>query len=645
VSSYSGVAKNPSVHPMSEQIKHECGIAMMRLRQPLPYYQDKYGTPLYGLNKLKLLMQKMRNRGQDGAGLATIKIDIKPGVKYISRRRSNAPDYLNDLFKAVMRRFEELPEDKLHDGVWLKEHLPYTGELLLGHLRYGTHGDNSIETCHPFLRQNNWITRNLILAGNFNLTNVDELFQELVELGQYPKEMSDTVTVLEKIGHFLDDEVQRLFNWYKPDGYSNEEINELIFDKLDVQRLLRRASKKFDGGFVMGGLIGHGDAFMMRDPHGIRPAFYYADEEIVVAASERPAIQTAFDIHVSKVREIPPGHALIVKRNGRHDVLPYTDPGPRASCSFERIYFSRGNDRDIYLERKQLGRNLAKAVLKSVKNDFKRTVFSFIPNTAETAFYGLVEGLQEELHTIQAEKIYKLGKELKPAKIEKILAMKPRVEKIVVKDAKVRTFIADTNSRGNMVSHVYDVTYGIVQNEKDTLVLLDDSIVRGTTMRDSIIQIVSRLRPKKIIVVSSAPQIRYPDCYGIDMSKMGEFVAFKALVELLKENGKEHLLHETYEKCQQQLRLPKEEQCNMVQELYEEFPYEQVSAKIAEIITPPNIKPKIEVIYQTVEGLREACPENNGDWYFSGNYPTPGGNRVVNRSFVYYMEGRNERAY
>ncbi|RMF00134.1 MAG: amidophosphoribosyltransferase [Bacteroidetes bacterium] len=630
---------------MSEQIKHECGIAMMRLRQPLPYYQDKYGTPLYGLNKLKLLMQKMRNRGQDGAGLATIKIDIKPGVKYISRRRSNAPDYLNDLFKAVMRRFEELPEDKLHDGVWLKEHLPYTGELLLGHLRYGTHGDNSIETCHPFLRQNNWITRNLILAGNFNLTNVDELFQELVELGQYPKEMSDTVTVLEKIGHFLDDEVQRLFNWYKPDGYSNEEINELIFDKLDVQRLLRRASKKFDGGFVMGGLIGHGDAFMMRDPHGIRPAFYYADEEIVVAASERPAIQTAFDIHVSKVREIPPGHALIVKRNGRHDVLPYTDPGPRASCSFERIYFSRGNDRDIYLERKQLGRNLAKAVLKSVKNDFKRTVFSFIPNTAETAFYGLVEGLQEELHTIQAEKIYKLGKELKPAKIEKILAMKPRVEKIVVKDAKVRTFIADTNSRGNMVSHVYDVTYGIVQNEKDTLVLLDDSIVRGTTMRDSIIQIVSRLRPKKIIVVSSAPQIRYPDCYGIDMSKMGEFVAFKALVELLKENGKEHLLHETYEKCQQQLRLPKEEQCNMVQELYEEFPYEQVSAKIAEIITPPNIKPKIEVIYQTVEGLREACPENNGDWYFSGNYPTPGGNRVVNRSFVYYMEGRNERAY
>jgi amidophosphoribosyltransferase len=630
---------------MSEQIKHECGIAMMRLRQPLPFYQDKYGSALYGLNKLKLLMQKMRNRGQDGAGLATIKIDVQPGQKYISRRRSNASNYLDDLFKAVMRRFQELPPELLNDGEWLKANLPYTGELLLGHLRYGTHGDNSIETCHPFLRQNNWITRNLILAGNFNLTNVDELFEELVELGQYPKEKSDTVTVLEKIGHFLDDEVQRLFNWYKPDGYSNEEVNELIFDKLDVQRLLRRASKKFDGGFVMGGLIGHGDAFMMRDPHGIRPAFYYADEEIVVAASERPAIQTAFDIHVSKVQEIPPGHALIIKRNGRHDVLPYIDPGQRASCSFERIYFSRGNDRDIYLERKELGRNLATSVLKSVKNDFKRTVFSFIPNTAETAFYGLVEGLQDELHKIQAEKIYKLGKEIKPAKIEKILAMKPRVEKIVVKDAKVRTFIADTNSRGNMVSHVYDVTYGIVQNEKDTLVLLDDSIVRGTTMRDSIIQIVSRLRPKKIIIVSSAPQIRYPDCYGIDMSKMGEFVAFKALVALLKENKKEHLMQETYEKCLEQLKLPKEEQRNMVQELYNEFSYEAVSAKIAEIITPPNIKPKIEVIYQTVEGLRSACPENNGDWYFSGDYPTPGGNRVVNRSFVYFMEGRNERAY
>lgn len=630
---------------MSEQIKHECGIAMIRLRKPLSFYQDKYGTSLYGLNKLKLLMQKMRNRGQDGAGLATLKLDIEPGHKYISRKRSNASNYLDDLFEKVFERFTKLTPEQLADGEWLKANLPYTGELLMGHLRYGTHGDNSIETCHPFLRQNNWIPRNLILAGNFNLTNVDELFQELVELGQYPKEISDTVTVLEKIGHFLDDEVQRLFNWFKSDGYTNREINDLIFDKLDLQRLLRRASKKFDGGYVMSGLIGHGDAFMMRDPNGIRPAYYYEDEEIVVAASERPAIQTAFNVHISKVKEIPRGHALIVKRNGTTSVVPFTDPGEKLGCSFERIYFSRGNDRDIYLERKELGRRLAKAVLNSVKNNFKRTVFSFIPNTAEIAFYGLVDGLENELNVLKAEKIADMGKNVNLEKLEKILNTRARVEKIVVKDAKVRTFIADTTSRGAMVSHVYDVTYGIVENEKDTLVLMDDSIVRGTTMRDSIIQIVSRLRPKKIIVVSSAPQIRYPDCYGIDMSKMNEFVAFRALVALLKENKKEHLLQECYERCKAQEQLPKEEMTNQVKALYEEFTYEEVSAKIAEIITPPNIKPKVEVIYQTIEDLRASCPGNSGDWYFSGDYPTPGGNRVVNKSFMYFMEGKDKRAY
>ncbi|WP_367391652.1 amidophosphoribosyltransferase [Lewinella sp. LCG006] len=630
---------------MSEQIKHECGIAMIRLRKPLSFYQDKYGTSLYGLNKLKLLMQKMRNRGQDGAGLATLKLDIEPGHKYISRKRSNASNYLDDLFEKVFERFTKLTPEQLADGEWLKANLPYTGELLMGHLRYGTHGDNSIETCHPFLRQNNWIPRNLILAGNFNLTNVDELFQELVELGQYPKEISDTVTVLEKIGHFLDDEVQRLFNWFKSDGYTNREINDLIFDKLDLQRLLRRASKKFDGGYVMSGLIGHGDAFMMRDPNGIRPAYYYQDEEIVVAASERPAIQTALNVHISKVKEIPRGHALIVKRNGTTSVVPFTDPGEKLGCSFERIYFSRGNDRDIYLERKELGRRLAKAVLNSVKNNFKRTVFSFIPNTAEIAFYGLVDGLENELNVLKAEKIADMGKNINPEKLEKILNTRARVEKIVVKDAKVRTFIADTTSRGAMVSHVYDVTYGIVENEKDTLVLMDDSIVRGTTMRDSIIQIVSRLRPKKIIVVSSAPQIRYPDCYGIDMSKMNEFVAFRALVALLKENKKEHLLQECYERCKAQEQLPKEEMTNQVKALYEEFTYEEVSAKIAEIITPPDIKPKVEVIYQTIEDLRASCPGNSGDWYFSGDYPTPGGNRVVNKSFMYFMEGKDKRAY
>lgn len=630
---------------MSEQIKHECGIALMRLRQPLPYYHEKYGTALFGINKMKLLMQKMRNRGQDGAGLATVKLHAAPGQKYISRRRSNATNYLDDLFDAVMRRFNALAPEQLADGDWLQDNLPYTGELLLGHLRYGTHGDNSIETCHPFLRQNNWKSRNLILAGNFNLTNVDELFQELVDLGQYPKELSDTVTVLEKIGHFLDDEVQRLFDWYKRDGSSNREINGLIFENLDVQRVLRRASKKFDGGYVMGGLIGHGDAFMMRDPNGIRPVFYYEDEEIVVAASERPAIQTAFNVHVSKVKEIPRGHTLVIKRDGSTAILPFAEQAERAACSFERIYFSRGNDRDIYLERKELGRRLARPVLDRVKHNFKKTVFSFIPNTAETAFFGLMDGLRNELNTIKTEQILALGKDATAEKLQKILAVKPRMEKIVVKDAKVRTFIADTTSRGNMVSHVYDVTYGIVENEKDTLVLLDDSIVRGTTMRDSIIQIVSRLRPKKIVIVSSAPQIRYPDCYGIDMSKMGEFVAFKALVALLKENKKEHLLHEAYQRCKAQEHLPKEQIKNEVQALYEEFSYEAISDKIAAIITPPNIKPKVEVIYQTIEDLQAACPENNGDWYFSGNYPTPGGNRVVNRAFMYYMEGKDKRAY
>lgn len=630
---------------MSEQIKHECGIALIRLRQPLAYYHQKYGTALFGINKMKLLMQKMRNRGQDGAGLATIKLHAEPGQKYISRRRSNATNYLDDLFEAVLRRFNNLTPEQMADTEWLNQTLPYTGELLLGHLRYGTHGDNSIETCHPFLRQNNWKSRNLILAGNFNLTNVDELFQELVELGQYPKELSDTVTVMEKIGHFLDDEVQRLFDWYKRDGSSNREINNLIFENLDVQRVLRRASKKFDGGYVMGGLIGHGDAFMMRDPNGIRPAFYYEDEEIVVAASERPAIQTAFNVHVSKVKEIPRGHSLIIKRDGSAAVVPFIEQAERTACSFERIYFSRGNDRDIYLERKELGRRLAQPVLERVKHNFKRTVFSFIPNTAETAFFGLMDGLRNELNIIKTEQILDLGKDANPTKIQKILAVKPRMEKIVVKDAKVRTFIADTTSRGNMVSHVYDVTYGIVENEKDTLVLLDDSIVRGTTMRDSIIQIVSRLRPKKIIIVSSAPQIRYPDCYGIDMSKMGEFVAFKALVALLKENKKEYLLHDTYQRCKAQEHLPKEQIKNEVQALYEAFSYETISAKIAQIITPPNIKPKVEVIYQTLEDLRASCPDHNGDWYFSGNYPTPGGNRVANRAFMYYMEGKDKRAY
>jgi len=630
---------------MSDFIKHECGIALIRLLQPLSYYQKKYGTAFYGINKLRLLLQKQRNRGQDGAGMATIKLDPQPGKRYISRKRTASKNYLDDLFKGVYKHFEGLTPEQLEDTKWLKANMPYMGELLLGHLRYGTHGDNSIETCHPFLRQNNWISRNLVLAGNFNMTNVDELFEELVKLGQYPKRKADTITVLEKIGHFLDDEVQRLFNWFKPDGHSNQEVNHLIFENLDIQRLLRRSCKKFDGGYSIMGLIGHGDAFVIRDQRGIRPAFYYADNEVVVVASERPAIQTAFDTHISKVRELQPGHALIVKKNGVISEVPYIKQKKSTPCSFERIYFSRGTDRDIYLERKKLGEQLTKAVLKAVHYDYKNTVFSFVPNTAESAFYGLVEGVTAYLDKKKEEQILKLGNKLTQKKVHKILSQKPRVEKTVVKDAKLRTFIADGASRGEMVSHVYDVTYGIIENEVDTLVLLDDSIVRGTTLRDSILKIVSRLRPKKIVVVSSAPQIRYPDCYGIDMSVLGNFAAFKALVALLKENGKEHLLEKTYKKCKKQEKLPPRKMKNYLQDLYALFSYEQVSDKIAEIVTPADIKPKVKVIYQTIEGLHRACPNNAGDWYFSGNYPTPGGYKVVNSAFINYMEDNNVRAY
>ncbi len=630
---------------MSDSIKHECGIAMIRLLKPISYYHKKYGTALYGINKLRLLLQKQRNRGQDGAGMVTIKLDPKPGNRYISRKRSVSKNYLDDLFKGVYNHFRDLTPEQLNDPKWLKTNKPYIGELLLGHLRYGTHGDNTIETCHPFLRQNNWISRNLVLAGNFNMTNVDELFQQLVNLGQFPKRKADTVTVLEKIGHFLDDEVQRLFNWYKPDGYSNQEVNELIFENLDVLRLLRRACKKFDGGYSIMGLIGHGDAFVIRDPSGIRPAFYYKDDEVVVVASERPAIQTAFDIHFSKIKELKRGHALIVKKNGKIIEEPYIKLRPSTPCSFERIYFSRGTDRDIYLERKQLGEQLTESVMKEVNYDFENTVFSFVPNTAESSFYGLVDGVYKCLNQKKKEKILKLGDKLSPKKLEKILSLQPRVEKTVVKDAKLRTFIADDASRGEMVAHVYDVTYGIINNEVDTLVLVDDSIVRGTTLRDSILKIAARLRPKKIVVVSSAPQIRYPDCYGIDMSVIGNFVAFRALIALIKENGKEDILQQVYKKCKKQENYPKKKIKNYVKELYALFSYEEVSDKIAEIVTPKEIKPKVKVIYQTIKGLHKACPNNSGDWYFSGDYPTPGGNRVVNMAFINYMEKRNVRAY
>ena len=632
---------------MSDSIKHECGLALIRLLKPLDYYHKKYGTALYGLNKMNLLLQKQRNRGQDGAGLVTIKLDTPPGTRFISRKRSNSPQYLKDLFDNIFANFQDLSKEQFNDPQWLKDNKPYIGELLLGHLRYGTHGANTIETVHPFLRQNNWITRNLVLAGNFNLTNVDELFAELLSFGQYPKEKSDTVTVLEKIGHFLDDEVQRLFNWFKSQGFTNLEINNMIADHLDIQRLLLRASRKFDGGYVMAGLIGHGDAFVFRDPAGIRPAFYYQDDEIVVVASERPAIQTSLNIRYNQVKELQPGHALIIKKNGLVSEELVKEPTKPTPCSFERIYFSRGTDRDIYLERKKLGELLADKILKAVNYDIENTIFSFIPNTAEVAFFGMIKGLEAKLNDIKSKKVLELSQQglLTDEALANVLSLAVRAEKLAVKDEKLRTFIADDASRNQMVSHVYDVTYGIVRNEVDTLVLIDDSIVRGTTLKESIIYILSTLRPKKIIIVSSAPQIRYPDCYGIDMSKMKEFVAFRALVELLEEDGKSGLLDDVLKRCIEEENKPVHEIQNQVQSLYAHYTDEQISAKISQLVTPENIAPEVQVLYQSIEDLHKACPNHNGDWYFSGNYPTPGGMRVVNRAFINYMRNNDERAY
>ena len=634
---------------MSEPIKHECGIALVRLLKPLDFYHDKYGTAFYGLNKLHLLMQKQRNRGQDGAGIATIKLDPIPGTRYISRKRSNASNqHIKDIFEQVFWHFKDLTKEEISNGAFLKEHYPYMGEVMMGHLRYGTHSGNTLEQVHPFLRANNWICRNLLLAGNFNMTNVDELFEFLVEdLGQHPKEKSDTVMVMEKMGHFLDDEVQHWFNYFKRDNYANMELTNLIAEHLDVHRILKRAAKGLDGGYVLMGMMGHGDSFVMRDPNGIRPAFYYQDDEVVVVASERPAIQSAFDVNYKMIQELKPAHALVIKKNGQVSEKPFTQERERTACSFERIYFSRGTDRDIYLERKQLGEQLAESVAQAVNYDFENTVFSFIPNTAEVAFMGMTEGLSKIQNRLKAEKIKELQEkgDFSVEKVNEILRGALRIEKLAIKDDKARTFITQDNSRDDMVAHVYDVTYGIVNDKTDTLVLVDDSIVRGTTLKNSIIKNVARLKPKKIIIVSSAPQIRYPDCYGIDMSKMGEFVAFQALIRLLHEQGMEEKLEIVYEKCKAQEDLPKEKIKNYVQELYDLFEYEEISNKIAQIVTLPEIMPSVSVIYQTLDGLHVACPNNKGDWYFSGNYPTPGGNRVVNRAFINFMENKNVRAY
>lgn len=632
---------------MSDQIKHECGIALIRLLKPLSYYHKKYGTPLYGLNKLYLLMEKEHNRGQDGAGIATIKIDSEPGYKFLDRKRSVAPTAIKDIFEEVFkkaRKIERKNPELYNDTEWMRKNVPFTGEVLMGHLRYGTFGGNDIDSVHPFVRDNNWITRNLILAGNFNMVNNEQLFQQLLELGQHPKQFTDTVTVMEKIGHFLDDEVQRLFDERK-EYHDNKTLTHLIASDLDIQRILTRASKDFEGGFAMCGMFGHGDAFVMRDPNGIRPLYFYQDDEVVVAASERPAIMTTFNVPFEKINELKPGHALIIKKKGTVKEAMVIPPKEKISCSFERIYFSRGNDKEIYEERKNLGRFLTEKVLKAVNYDFDNTIFSFIPNTAETAFYGMVKGIEEYLNNYKSEEIKKLNGKLDTAELQRILNLRPRVEKLALKDVKLRTFITNDSDRGDLVSHVYDVTYGQVNDGKDTVVLIDDSIVRGTTLKDSIIAILDRLNPKKIVIVSSAPQIRYPDCYGIDMSKMGDFVAFRAMIELLKENKKEHLIQEVYDECVEVTKLSNEKSYNAVKKLYDQFTDDQISKKIAEIVKAKHIRAEVEVIYQSVESLHLACPKNLGDWYFTGNYPTPGGNKVANKAFMNWVEKKDVRAY
>jgi amidophosphoribosyltransferase len=633
---------------MSDAIKHECGIAFIRLRKPLEYYQLKYGTWRYGLNKLYLLMEKQHNRGQDGAGIAGIKIDLEPGYEYLNRLRSVEPSAINDIFQGVKKNFsdaEEKSPDLIKDISWARNHLPFASEVLLGHLRYGTYGKNNIENAHPVVRQNNWRSRTLMLAGNFNLTNVEEIFNHLVELGQHPRGKIDTVTMLENVGHFLDAENQKQFNVHKKQGLSNLQISKEIEKNLDITSILKESSKKWDGGYVIGGIIGHGDSFVMRDPWAIRPAFYYYDDEIVVVASERPVIQTVMNLPVEEIQELKGGEAIIVRKNGDVKLEQIREAYAPKSCSFERIYFSRGSDKDIYQERKKLGELLTPAIEKAIDGDFKNTVFSFIPNTAETAFYGMVHGVELRMRNLAKKQFLSCGKEITEAEIDNIICSKPRIEKVAIKDIKLRTFIAQDEGRDDLVGHVYDVTYRTIVKNVDSLVIIDDSIVRGTTLKHSIIRILDRLRPKRIVVVSSSPQIRYPDCYGIDMARLGDFIAFRAAIELLKEDGKESILNEVYKKSKAQENLPKEEMVNYVKDIYKPYTDDQISNKIAQMLTGPDINAEVKIVYQTIEGLHQACPDHTGDWYFTGNYPTPGGNKVVNTSFINFIEGKTTRAY
>ena len=628
---------------MSEQIKHECGIAHIRLRKPLQYYIDKYGSATYAVNKLYIMMQKQSNRGQDGVGVANIKVDVEPGARFISRYRTINPQPVAEIFAKIGRKFDKAKKKQGYDpkdAEWMKKNMGFTGELWMGHLRYGTHGKNSIESCHPFLRQNNWRSRNLVMAGNFNMTNVDELFDLLVQLGQHPKEKTDTVTVMEKIGHFVDEENQRIFDKYRSKK-ENFEITQNIESEMNIQRILKRSFKDFDGGYAMVGLLGHGASFVVRDPNGIRPAFKYIDDEVIVVASEKQAIKAAFNVNYAEITDVKPGHALIIQKNAEWEEVPIMKVGKLKACSFERIYFSRGTDPDIYRERKELGRLVIPQILKAINMDLKNTVFSYIPNTAELSFLGMMQGMDEYMLKRRKEVIIDGQPSLENA--EELLSFQPRVEKLVIKDAKLRTFIAADSGRDELVANVYDTTYEVINKGIDTLVIIDDSIVRGTTLEKSILKMLDRLEPKKIVIVSSAPQIRYPDCYGIDMSKIKEFVAFRAMLALIKENFKENLLEEAYHKAL--ANINNKDQVNCVKELYDQFTYEEVSNKITEIVRPEGLKAELEVVYQTVENLHDACPKNLGDWYFTGNYPTPGGNRVVNKAFINFMEGKEVRAY
>ena len=632
---------------MSDALKHECGIAMVRLLKPLQYYKDKYGTAFYGINKMYLLMEKQHNRGQDGAGFASVKFNVNPGTRYISRVRSNQSQPIQDIFAQINNRLNTVLEenpDKKNDVAWQEENMPYVGNLFLGHVRYGTFGKNSIESVHPFLRQSNWKHQNLIVAGNFNMTNSNQLLEELIELGQHPKEFTDTVTVMEKIGHFLEEEVASLYLSAKEKGYTKKDASPFIEEHLDLQNVLQRSSKNWDGGYAMAGLLGHGDAFVLRDPSGIRPTYFYQDDEVVVVASERPVIQTVFNVDIDKVQELERGHALIIKKDGNIDVKSILEQKPKKSCSFERIYFSRGSDASIYEERKNLGKLVFPQILNSINNDITNSVFSYIPNTAETSFYGMIEAAEDVLNQQKTTKILAGGAKLSAEKVTEILSERPRFEKIAIKDAKLRTFIADDNSRDDLVAHVYDVTYGVVK-PTDNLVIIDDSIVRGTTLKKSIIKILDRLNPKKIVVVSSAPQIRYPDCYGIDMAKIENFIAFRAALELLKDTNQYYIVDEVYKKAIAQRAKEDAEIINFVKEIYAPFTTEQVSDKVAQMLKTFEIKAEVEVIFQSVEGLHKACPEHLGDWYFTGDDPTPGGHRVVNEAFINFYEGNDKRAY